>query len=207
MYLEWYNLNKIDVEDSIGIDEVGRGPLAGPVLSAAVWISRQLVNTIEENSSLFQIKDSKKLSHQQRCTILEWIGRQSTDLICYSVGSASVEEIDEMNILQATLLSMKRAYDSIQIKRNTVLIDGNVSPNFPPYIKARTIIKGDDKVLSISLASIIAKEHRDEIMRNLAKGFPEYKWETNVGYGTKFHFAAIRNFGLTEHHRKSFVHL
>ena len=206
MTLSWYASNNIDIEDSIGIDEVGRGPLAGPVISSAVWICSNLARFLEENSRVFPVRDSKKMTILQRSKVVNWINQQSHNSIRYSIGFASVEEIDELNILRASLLSMKRAYDSVGIKKNTILVDGNIAPDFDNCneIDVKTIVGGDSKVLSISLASIIAKEYRDNLMRKLAKDFPQYKWNTNVGYGSKAHLEAISKFGITCHHRKSF---
>ncbi len=206
MTLSWYASNNINIEDSIGIDEVGRGPLAGPVISSAVWICSNLARFLEENSRALPVRDSKKMTILQRSKVVNWINQQSHNSIHYSIGFASVEEIDELNILRASLLSMKRAYNSLGIKKNNILIDGNIAPNFDDCneIDVKTIIGGDSKVLSISLASIIAKEYRDSHMRKLAKDFPQYQWNTNMGYGSKAHLEAISNFGITCHHRKSF---
>lgn len=206
MTLSWYASNNTDIEDSIGIDEVGRGPLAGPVISSAVWICSNLARFLEENNRVFPVRDSKKMTHLQRARVVSWINQQSHNLIRYSIGFASVEEIDELNILRASLLSMKRAYDSLGIKKSIILVDGNIAPDFDDCdeIDVKTIVGGDSKVLSISLASIIAKEYRDNLMRKLAKDFPQYKWNTNVGYGSKAHLEAISKFGITCHHRKSF---
>lgn len=206
MTLSWYASNNTDIEDSIGIDEVGRGPLAGPVISSAVWICSNLARFLKENNRVFPVRDSKKMTHLQRARVVSWINQQSHNLIRYSIGFASVEEIDELNILRASLLSMKRAYDSLGIKKSIILVDGNIAPDFDDCdeIDVKTIVGGDSKVLSISLASIIAKEYRDNLMRKLAKDFPQYKWNTNVGYGSKAHLEAISKFGITCHHRKSF---
>lgn len=214
MNLQWYMSNGVDIDNSVGIDEVGRGPLAGPVVSAAVWICSDLANFLEKNSLTLPVRDSKKMSILQRSKVLNWINKQSYNDIRYSIGFASVEEIDELNILQASLLSMKRAYDSLGIQKNTVLIDGNIAPDFDNMnsdcddnkkFDVKTVVSGDAKVMSISLASIIAKEYRDNLMKKLAKDFPEYKWNTNVGYGSKAHLNAISKFGISCHHRKSFA--
>ena len=173
-----------------GIDEVGRGPLAGPVIAAAVILDRK---NIPEG-----INDSKKIPKAKRILLAEKIKENSI----YAYGAASEIEIDEINILQASLLAMKRASDGLSIVPNTTLIDGN----FKPDIKNNTIsiIKGDSKSVSIAAASILAKVYRDEIMLKYSKQFPEYGFQTNSGYGTKEHLAALKNYGITPIHRKSF---
>lgn len=198
--MNWYIENKILAEASIGIDEVGRGPLAGPVVAVAVWINDDGLNAL--GSSGIVIRDSKKMSHLQRVRALQWINEQPKSNIKYAIAEASVEEIDEINILEAALLAMNRAYKSLDIKNCVALIDGNKSPE---NLKSIRIVKGDDKVPAISIASVIAKEYRDNLMRQLAMQFPAYGWETNVGYGTKQHLEAIGKFGITPHHRKSFA--
>ena len=206
MTLQWFHDNDIDIENCIGIDEVGRGPLAGPVVSAAVWISRNIVEELEANKSTLPVRDSKKLSHLQRIRLIDWLKQQSASSVRYAIGCASVEEIDRMNILHAALLSMRRAYDNLGIAKCIVLVDGNATPDFSDQnLLVKPIIKGDAKVMTISLASIIAKEYRDSLMQDLAKDFPQYGWQTNVGYGTKEHMEAMREFGITVHHRKSFA--
>ena len=202
--MSWYKENKIFAEESVGIDEVGRGPLAGPVVAAAVWISEKGLNALNESGIV--VRDSKKMSHLQRVRALQWINAQSKSIIKYAIAEASVEEIDEVNILNAALLAMARAHESLmpslEVKNCIALIDGNKSPK---NLNAITIVKGDDKVPAISVASIIAKEYRDNKMRQLATQFPVYGWDTNVGYGTKQHTDAIEKFGITAHHRKSFA--
>ncbi|GHU10608.1 ribonuclease HII [Alphaproteobacteria bacterium] len=224
MNILWYNENCIAIEDSIGIDEVGRGPLAGPVVSAAVWICEDLAKYLEKNSDILPVRDSKKMTRKQRQNIVDWINGCPADQIKYAIGYATVEEIDELNILRASLLSMERAYadcitgfcsasasnmalaeavDAAFAGSTVVLVDGNIAPNIKGA-EIQTIVRGDDKVLSISLASIIAKEYRDNYMRNLSEQFPQYSWDTNVGYGTVAHMKAICEYGITVHHRKSF---
>lgn len=174
-----------------GVDEVGRGPLAGPVTAAAVILDS---NRIPEG-----LNDSKKLSHKRRAAL-------STELIeCaeVSVAHASVEEIDEINILRAAHLAMERAVAGLHRRPDMALIDGNLVPN-GLSCPARSIIKGDGKCLSIAAASIVAKIARDAIMWDLAQQFPGYGWETNAGYGSKSHIAALENLGPTPHHRRSF---
>ena len=173
-----------------GIDEVGRGPLAGPVIAAAVILDRK---NIPEG-----INDSKKIPKAKRILLAEKIKENSI----YAYGAASEIEIDEINILQASLLAMKRASDRLSVVPKTTLIDGN----FKPDIKNNTIsiIKGDGKSVSIAAASILAKVYRDEIMLKYSKQFPEYGFQTNSGYGTKEHLSALKNYGITPIHRKSF---
>ena len=173
-----------------GIDEVGRGPLAGPVIAAAVILDRK---NIPEG-----INDSKKIPKAKRILLAEKIKENSI----YAYGAASEIEIDEINILQASLLAMKRASDGLSIVPKTTLIDGNCKPD----IKNNTIsiIKGDSKSVSIAAASILAKVYRDEIMLKYSKQFPEYGFQTNSGYGTKEHLSALKNYGITPIHRKSF---
>ena len=173
-----------------GIDEVGRGPLAGPVIAAAVILDRK---NIPEG-----INDSKKIPKAKRILLAEKIKENSI----YAYGAASEIEIDEINILQASLLAMKRASDRLSVFPKTTLIDGN----FNPDIKNNTIsiIKGDSKSVSIAAASILAKVYRDEIMLKYSKQFPEYGFQTNSGYGTKEHLSALKNYGITPIHRKSF---
>ena len=173
-----------------GVDEVGRGPLAGPVVAAAVIID---INNIPDG-----INDSKKLSKKNRLKISDEIKKHSI----YSIAEASVKEIDEINILQASLLAMKRAIEGLAKKPMTILVDGKFKPktNFPTH----SIIKGDSQSLSIAASSIIAKVYRDNLMRDFSKKYPEYLWEKNAGYGTKEHLLAIKKCGITPIHRKSF---
>ena len=173
-----------------GVDEVGRGCLAGPVVSAAV--------VLREDIDLSLLKDSKKITFKKRIKIAEHIKLNSI----YAVGLASVEEILKVNILQASLLSMKRAIDRLSIKPGLILIDGNFAPKGIKNFK--TIINGDEKIKSISAASIIAKVYRDELMIKLSEKFKNYAWERNFGYGTKAHIEGLKKFGITSHHRKGF---
>ena len=174
-----------------GVDEVGRGCIAGPVTAAAVILNPQKIPS--------GLNDSKKLNLKNREKIFQSI--QDTCTFC--VAHSSVEEIDQINILQAALLSMKRAIWGLRIKPDFVLIDGNKNPeglesNF------ETIIKGDSKSLSIAAASIVAKITRDRIMSRLDKEFPGYNWSQNAGYPTKMHTSAILDIGITPYHRRSF---
>ena len=173
-----------------GIDEVGRGPLAGPVIAAAVILDRK---NIPEG-----INDSKKIPKAKRILLAEKIKENSI----YAYGAASEIEIDEINILQASLLAMKRASDRLSVVPKTTLIDGNFKPDIKNY--TISIIKGDSKSVSIAAASILAKVYRDEIMLKYSKQFPEYGFQTNSGYGTKEHLSALKNYGITPIHRKSF---
>ena len=173
-----------------GVDEVGRGCLAGPVVSAAV--------ILKEGINLSLLKDSKKLTFKKR----DEISRHIKDNSYYSIGMASVEEILDLNILQASLLSMKRAIVQLTLKPSLILIDGNFAPEGLKNYK--TIINGDEKIKVISAASIIAKNYRDRFMIKLSKKFSNYAWERNFGYGTKAHFKGLKKFGVTAHHRKSF---
>jgi|TARA_B110000495_G_C22745082_1_gene436722 ribonuclease HII len=173
-----------------GVDEVGRGCLAGPVVSAAVILN----GTIDLES----IKDSKKINFKNRLIIAEYIKQNSF----YAIGLASVKEIFYLNILKASLLSMKRAIDKLNKKPELILIDGPFAPE--GLKKYQTIIKGDEKIKCIGAASIIAKTYRDLLMIKLSKKFKHYAWERNFGYGTKAHFEGLEKFGVTEHHRKGF---
>ena len=173
-----------------GVDEVGRGCLAGPVVSAAVILKKGI--------NLKLLKDSKKISFNKREIVSNHIKSNSY----YSIGIASVKEILSLNILQASLLSMKRAIDLLSIKPDIILIDGMYSPR--NLSNAKTIINGDEKIKVISAASIIAKVYRDNLMIKLSEKFSNYAWESNFGYGTKAHLNGLRKFGITSHHRKGF---
>jgi ribonuclease HII len=173
-----------------GVDEVGRGCLAGPVVSSAVILKR--------SANLSILKDSKKITFRKRIEIAEHIKLNSI----YAIGIASVKEILNLNILQAALLSMKRAINKLSVKPELILIDGNFAPKGLTNFK--TIINGDEKVKSISAASIIAKVYRDQLMIKLSEKFHNYAWERNFGYGTKAHMEGLKKFGVTPHHRKGF---
>lgn len=177
---------------TVGVDEAGRGPLAGPVVAAAVIIKDPLL--------LGEVNDSKKLSKLKREKLFNII----TENTEYAIAQASVEEIDELNILQATLLAMRRAIKLIKIKFDNILIDGNISP-YKKHPNIFPIIKGDAKSLSIAAASILAKVTRDNIMNDLHISYPHYCWNKNAGYGTKLHIEAIKTSGITIHHRKKFL--
>ena len=173
-----------------GVDEVGRGCLAGPVVSAAVILKKGI--------NIRLLKDSKQISFNKRQEISDHIKFNSY----YAIGLASVEEILDLNILQASLLSMKRAVEKLPLKPNLTLIDGNFTPS--GLKNCKTIINGDEKVKVISAASIIAKVYRDNLMIKLSEKFSNYAWESNFGYGTKAHLDGLKKYGVTSHHRKGF---
>lgn len=175
----------------VGVDEVGRGPLAGPVTAAAVWLDPDHIPQ--------GLNDSKRLSAQARDTLYAQILR----IADVGIGHASVAEIDEINILQASFLAMHRAIASLSCAPDYLLIDGNRLPRDLPCT-AQPVVKGDARVLSIAAASIVAKVTRDRIMADLAQSYPEYGWDQNAGYPTKRHINAIATQGITPHHRRSF---
>ena len=177
-----------------GVDEVGRGSLIGPVYAAAVILDKSINKKI--------LKDSKSLSKSKRELLSKYIKKNSS----WAISKATVKEIERKNILNASLLAMKRAIKKLKKKPSLVLIDGNKLPNLKNY-KLKSIVKGDQKIPSISAASIIAKVARDKMIKNLGKKFKGYNWAQNCGYGTKEHFIAIKNLGITSHHRKSFLSL
>ena len=179
----------------IGIDEVGRGAFCGPVVSCSVLLDEKILN----NNLVFQITDSKKLSHKKRIILSKFIKEYSS----YSIGIASNIEIDEMNILRATNLSMIRSYDKFKKTENLIKIDG--LKTFSLNEKTTFIKNGDQKSICIAAASIIAKTWRDRLMTLYSKIYPMYGWERNKGYGTHEHRNAIKKFGLTKIHRKSFL--
>lgn len=174
-----------------GVDEAGRGPLAGPVLAAAV--------ILDPKRPIDGLADSKILSELKRDNLFEIIKAVA---LSWSVGVASVEEIDELNILKATLLAMQRAVYGLAIRPDMVLIDGNCIPNL--LIPAQAIVKGDSKVKVISAASILAKVDRDSIMIDYHKKYPDFSFHLHKGYGTQKHLAEIEQFGFLQIHRKSF---
>jgi len=174
-----------------GVDEVGRGSLIGPVYAAAVILNKSI------NKKL--LKDSKSISKIKREELYLYIKKNSI----WALGQASIKEIEKLNILQASLLAMKRAIIKLKKKPSLVLIDGNKLPDLKNY-KLEYVIKGDQKIPSISAASVIAKVSRDRFITKLSKQFSNYGWDTNSGYGTKEHLRAIKKFGITEYHRKTF---
>ena len=190
-----YSLETIALESGAtivaGVDEVGRGPLAGPVTAAAVILDPQ---RIPEG-----LNDSKRLSAKRR----EALNDLLLDCADVSIAHASVQEIDALNILRASHLAMERAVDGLRQKPDLALVDGNLVPK-ELTIPAQAVVKGDAISLSIAAASIVAKTCRDRIMWDLAQQFPGYGWETNAGYPSKSHKEALQNLGVTPHHRRSF---
>ena len=182
-----------------GFDEAGRGPWCGPVVAACVcWPNRQI-----DSELAGAINDSKKLSAARREALFPKIINSNAIV---GIGQASAEEIDNINILRATFLAMRRAMEQVQIKGYTpafALIDGNKLPRW--NLSMRAIIGGDAKSLSIAAASIVAKVTRDHIMQDLAKQYPHYGWDRNAGYGTREHQEALLKFGVTPHHRKTYA--
>ena len=175
-----------------GCDEAGRGCLAGSVYAAAVILPPDYQNEL--------LNDSKKLTVKKRYALREEIER---DAIAWAVGIVTPEEIDKINILNASFLAMHRALDQLQVRPEAVIVDGN---RFKPYqdLPSTTIVKGDGKYLSIAAASILAKTYRDDYMLSLAEEYPQYDWQSNMGYPTKKHRQAIREHGITPYHRKSY---
>ena len=176
-----------------GCDEAGRGCLAGSVYAAAVILPPDYQNEL--------LNDSKKLTAKKRYTLREEIER---DAIAWAVGIVTPEEIDKINILNASFLAMHRALDQLQVRPEAVIVDGN---RFKPYqdLPSTTIVKGDGKYLSIAAASILAKTYRDDYMLSLAEEYPQYDWQSNMGYPTKKHRQAILEHGITPYHRKSYT--
>jgi ribonuclease HII len=183
------------LEDPVcGVDEVGRGPLAGPVVAAAIILRREDCSP----SLLAGIDDSKKLTAAKRAAVAEAL----RDCAHISIASCDVAEIDDINILQASMLAMKKAVEALDIRPAAALIDGNRAPKLTCRVK--TVVKGDSLSLSIAAASIVAKHHRDQLMKTWAIEFPHYGWETNAGYGSAQHLKAIQIHGVTPLHRRSF---
>jgi ribonuclease HII len=174
-----------------GVDEVGRGCLAGPVFAAAV--------ILDKNINIKNIKDSKKIPFKKRIFLSKYIKNNSI----YAIGKASVHEIEKINILNATLLAMQRAINKLKYKPTIVYIDGLFAPK-NINIKCKTFVKGDEKIACISAASIVAKVERDLFMIKLSRKYPKYQWGKNFGYGTKSHLKGLKKYGLTSHHRKNF---
>ena len=174
-----------------GVDEVGRGSLVGPVYAAAVILKKKINKKI--------LKDSKKLTKINRQILEKYIKKNSY----WSIGSASLKEIEKLNILNASLLAMKRAIMKLKKKPGQILIDGNKIPKIKNY-NLKFVIKGDEKIPEISAASIIAKVSRDRLITKMSKKYIKYSWNKNAGYGTKSHLLAIKKFGITKHHRKTF---
>ena len=175
-----------------GCDEAGRGCLAGSVYAAAVILPEDYQNEL--------LNDSKQLTEKKRYELREIIER---DAVAWAVGIVTPEEIDKINILNASILAMHRALDQLKVRPEAIIVDGN---RFKPYQKLphTTIVKGDGKYLSIAAASILAKTYRDDYMNQLAEEYPQYDWRSNKGYPTKKHREAIKQFGITPYHRKSY---
>ena len=195
-----FSIEKEFSQPVIGIDEVGRGPLAGPVVSCAFIFFDINLN----NEDLFFIDDSKKLSEKKRMIAIKEIYKlKIKKKLQFSLGMASVIDIDKYNSLEATKISMRRAVMKLNQSPTHLIIDGEIDlllENFP----SKGIIKGDQKSYSISAASIIAKIHRDRYMQFLSKKYPSYDWASNAGYGTQKHIKEIHSKGITPHHRRSF---
>ena len=181
-----------DIQVICGVDEAGRGPLAGPVCAAAVILPKDL--------ELPGLTDSKKLTDKKRRELFPLIQEQA---IAYGIGFATEQEIDEINILQATFLAMQRALDQLSVKPDLALIDGNREKDFGVPVK--TVVKGDSLSANIAAASILAKVTRDNLMQELAETYPQYGFEIHKGYGTKAHYAALREFGPSPIHRMTFL--
>lgn len=175
-----------------GVDEAGRGPLAGPVCAAAVILPEGVI--------IDGVNDSKKLSEKKRESLFDVIREQA---LSYSIAYATVDEIEEINILNSTMLAMRRAIDSLDIKADYAMIDGNKIP--PIDIDAECIVKGDAKSMSIACASILAKVSRDRLLYKYAEEYPMYGFDKHKGYGTKVHREAILKYGPCPYHRKSFL--
>ena len=175
----------------VGLDEAGRGPLCGPVVAAAVVFTNRNVDIP------VVIRDSKQMTPKQRAAAYDWIINNTI----WAVAECSPSEIDELNILWASMMAMKRAFDKLQCDAEYCLVDGNRLPN---GLNGMSVVKGDAKSISIAAASILAKETRDRIMHELAQQFPQYGWDKNAGYPTKSHLQAIEKYGINQHYRKSF---
>lgn len=192
-WLEYENAAYADGYEIVcGVDEAGRGPLAGPVYAAAVILPKG--HTVEG------VNDSKKLSEKKRDELFDKV---IDECIAYSVGIATEKEIDEINILQATFLAMRRAVEGLSVKPDIALIDGNKTPGL--NMEQRAIIKGDAKSANIAAASIIAKVSRDRYMLEMAEKYPQYQFEKHKGYGTKLHYEMLEKYGISPIHRKTFL--
>ncbi|CAM4108779.1 ribonuclease HII [Pseudoalteromonas byunsanensis] len=184
-------IERPDVQYIAGVDEVGRGPLVGDVVTAAV--------ILDPHNPIEGLNDSKKLTEKKRTLLAQEIKEKA---LSFSIGRASVEEIDELNILHATMLAMSRAVEGLSIQPDFVFVDGNRLPKL--LMPAQSVVKGDSLVAEISAASIIAKVARDHQMMELDAKYPEFGFAGHKGYPTKAHFAALEAHGITPHHRKSF---
>ena len=195
------NVNMWEIENSFysedvrvicGVDEAGRGPLAGPVCAAAVILPKDL--------ELPGLTDSKKLTDKKRRELFPLIQEKA---VAYGIGFATEQEIDEINILQATFLAMQRALDQLSVKPDLALIDGNREKDFGVPVK--TVVKGDSLSANIAAASILAKVSRDNLMQEMSETYPQYGFDIHKGYGTKAHYAALREFGPSPIHRMTFL--
>ena len=195
-----FHLEKLFKQPVIGVDEVGRGPIAGPVVSCACIFFNNSI-PIEK---LRMINDSKKLSSIQRQNALKFILKMKKEnILDFRIGLASVEEIDKLNIVNAVIFSMKRAIKKLRLEHGTIIIDGNIKFDVEKFL-CKSFIKGDQISLSIAAASIIAKIHRDRYMARIGRNYPHFRWHNNAGYGTFEHRHQIKLKGITHHHRKSF---
>ena len=189
-----------------GCDEAGRGPLAGSVFAAAVVLDPGMVENEEHRAWLSMLNDSKQLTDKQRQYLRPLIEQHAT---AWAVVEVMAEEIDKINILNASIIGMQRALDKLEITPQHIIVDGNKWKPYIPegqvmQIPAQTVVKGDGKYLSIAAASVLAKTYRDEYMLRLHEQYPQYHWDTNMGYPTKAHYEVIQQFGITPVHRKSF---
>ncbi len=194
--MDWYAYERRAVSVGhplvCGIDEAGRGPLLGPVYAAAVILPL--------DCDIPGLNDSKKLSEKKREALFDVIVEKA---VAYGVGFATAEEIDRINILQATFLAMQRAYEAMGCKADWALVDGNRMPPLP--ISGETVVKGDAQCASVAAASILAKVSRDRVLRELDLQYPQYGFAKHKGYGTKAHYEAIRQYGVLPEHRKTFL--
>lgn len=189
-----------------GCDEAGRGPLAGSVFAAAVVLDPHLVDNEQHREWLSLLNDSKQLTDKQRMYLRPMIEQNAQ---AWAVVEVTAEEIDQINILNASIMGMQRALAKLSVTPQHIIVDGN---KWKPYIPegqvmeipARTVVKGDGKYLSIAAASVLAKTYRDEYMLRLHEQYPQYHWDTNMGYPTKAHYEAIQQYGITPYHRKTF---
>ena len=189
-----------------GCDEAGRGPLAGSVFAAAVILDPHLVDNEQHREWLSLLNDSKQLTDKERVYLRPMIEQNAQ---AWAVVEVTAEEIDQINILNASIMGMQRALAKLSVTPQHIIVDGN---KWKPYIPegqvmeipARTVVKGDGKYLSIAAASVLAKTYRDEYMLRLHEQYPQYHWDTNMGYPTKAHYEAIQQYGITPYHRKTF---
>lgn len=189
-----------------GCDEAGRGPLAGSVFAAAVILDPNLIDNEQHHEWLSLLNDSKQLTDKQRMYLRPMIEQNAQ---AWAVVEVTAEEIDQINIFNASIIGMQRALAKLSVTPQHIIVDGN---KWKPYIPegqvmeipARTVVKGDGKYLSIAAASVLAKTYRDEYMLRLHEQYPQYHWDTNMGYPTKAHYEAIQQYGITPYHRKTF---